>query len=254
MNRAAALVLGLTLAVGAACPSKAETPVQGYEVVRAYPHDPEAFTQGLIWRDGHLVETTGRQPSVLRRVTLEDGKPVAQRTLAPIYFGEGVTELNGKLYSLTWRNGIGFVWKADDFTPLGGFTYAGEGWGLTSDGRRLIMSDGTPFLRFIDPETLAETGRVRVTADGRPLSMLNELEWIDGEVWANIWQSDRIALIDPETGVVTAFVDLKGLLPPGSIRDPADEVLNGIAWDQQGKRLFVTGKRWPSLFEIRVRP
>ena len=116
------------------------------------------------------------------------------------------------------------------------------------------MSDGTPFLRFIDPETLAETGRVRVTADGRPLSMLNELEWIDGEVWANIWQSDRIARIDPETGVVTAFVDLKGLLPPGSIRDPADEVLNGIAWDQQGKRLFVTGKRWPSLFEIRVRP
>jgi glutamine cyclotransferase len=245
---AAALALGLPLCV------QAEVPVQGYEVVRTYPHDPEAFTQGLIWRNGHLIETTGRQPSVLRRVRLEDGKPVAQRALAPIYFGEGVTELNGKLYSLTWRNGVGFVWTADDFTPLGGFTYAGEGWGLTTDGRRLIMSDGTPFLRFIDPDTMAETARVRVTADGKPVPMLNELEWIDGEVWANIWQSDRIARIDPETGVVTAFVELNGLLPAGSIRDPADEVLNGIAWDAEGKRLFVTGKRWPSLFEIRVRP
>ena len=150
-------------------------------------------------------------------------------------------------------NHIGFIWKLDDFSPLGGFSYPGEGWALTTDGRRLIMSDGTDQLRFLDPETLAETGRVSVTADGRPLDQINELEWIDGEVFANIWQDNRIARIDPETGVVKAFIDLTALVPNGANLDPNDDVLNGIAWDAAGKRLFVTGKRWPQLFEIKLR-
>ena len=151
------------------------------------------------------------------------------------------------------RNHIGFIWKLDDFSPLGGFSYPGEGWALTTDGRRLIMSDGTDQLRFLDPETLAETGRVSVTADGRPLEQINELEWIDGEVFANIWQDSRIARIDPETGVVKAFIDLAPLIPKDAGLDPNDDVANGIAWDAAGKRLFVTGKRWPQLFEIRLK-
>ena len=150
-------------------------------------------------------------------------------------------------------NHIGFIFKLEDFSPLGGFSYPGEGWGLTTDGRRLIMSDGTDQIRFLDPDTLAETGRISVTADGRPLDQINELEWIDGEVFANLWQDNRIARIDPETGVVKAFIDLTDLVPKDAGLDPNDDVLNGIAWDAAGKRLFVTGKRWPQLYEIRLR-
>ena len=235
-------------------PAPARVPVYGYEVVRTFPHDPTAFTQGLVIRDGVLIESTGRNPSSVRRVRLEDGVVLQKRDLDPEYFGEGLTEKDGRVFSLSWINGVGFIWDADDLKPVSRFAYAGEGWGLTHDGTRLILSDGSAALRFLDPDTQAETGRVSVTLNGRPVRQLNELEWIDGEVWANLWQSDRIARIDPGTGVVTAFVDLKGLLPTGAIRDPADEVLNGIAWDAENKRLFVTGKRWPRLFEIRVRP
>ena len=250
----AGLVAGLLLAAGGLFgPAAAEVPVQPYEVVRAYPHDRTAFTEGLFFHDGALYESTGLYPSFIRKVDLETGAVQRQRDLPTIYFGEGMTTLNGKLYSLTWRNHIGFIWKLDDFSPLGGFSYPGEGWALTTDGRRLIMSDGTDQLRFLDPETLAETGRVSVTADGRPLEQINELEWIDGEVFANIWQDSRIARIDPETGVVKAFIDLTALVPKGANLDPNDDVLNGIAWDAAGKRLFVTGKRWPQLFEIKLR-
>lgn len=249
----AALCLGLVLATGAGAGARAEVPVQGFEVVNTYPHDRTAFTEGLFFHDGALYESTGMYPSYIRQVRLETGEAVRQRDLPTIYFGEGVTTLNGKLYSLTWRNHIGFIWKLDDFSPLGGFSYPGEGWALTTDGQRLIMSDGTDQLRFLDPETLAETGRVSVTADGQPLTQINELEWVDGEVLANIWQTSRIARIDPETGKVKAFIDLASLVPDEPGMDVNDDVLNGIAWDAAGRRLFVTGKRWPNLYEIRLR-
>lgn len=234
-------------------------PVQTFEIVRRYPHDPTAFTQGLIYRGGVLYESTGQYPSTVRRVRLEDGVVLDRRELDLRYFGEGLTDWGDRLITLTWRNGVGFVWDKATLEPITGFSYEGEGWGLTQDGRRLIMSDGTAELRFLDPETLEETGRITVSDNGQPVLDLNELEWIDpdgagparGEVWANVWETDRIARIDPETGRVLAWVDLTGLLSDAP-RDPVEDVLNGIAWDTDGRRLFVTGKNWPALFEIRV--
>jgi len=237
----------------AASPAPAtRPPVYGYEVVRTFPHDPTAFTQGLVIRDGVLLESTGRAPSSVRRVRLEDGVVLQKHELAPEYFGEGLTEIDGRIVTLTWNNGVGFVWNADDLRPVSRFTYAGEGWGLTHDGTRLILSDGSPNLRFLDSATFAETGRVPVTLNGRPLRQLNELEWIDGEVWANVWQTNFIVRIDPASGHVVGIIDLNGLLPAGTVKDPNDDVLNGIAWDAANRRLFVTGKNWPSLFEIRL--
>lgn len=251
MRAALLVVLWATGCAGAAWAQAA--PVQTYEVVRAYPHDTGAFTQGLIFRDGHLFESTGRYPSTIRKVRLEDGVVVQKAELPCRCFGEGLADWGDTLVSLTWRSRGGFVWGLEDFVPRRVFAYEGEGWGLTRDDRRLIMSDGTADLRFLDPQTLEETGRVTVTDDGRPVTLLNELEWIEGEVWANVWQSEHVARIDPESGRVLAWVDLSGLLPPGTVADPFDEVLNGIAWDAEGRRLFVTGKNWPRLFEIRVR-
>ena len=232
--------------------SPAVTPVYGYEGVRTFPHDPTAFTQGLVIRDGELIESTGRAPSSVRRVRLEDGVVLQKRELDPQYFGEGLTEIGGRLVTLTWNNGVGFVWNAADLSQTSRFAYAGEGWGLTHDGVRLILSDGSPALRFLDPETFAETGQVPVTLNGRPVRQLNELEWIDGEVWANVWQTDYIVRIDPASGHVVGIIDLTGLLPAGLVKDPNDDVLNGIAWDEKTRRLFVTGKNWPSLFEIKL--
>ena len=233
-------------------PAPARVPVYGYEVVRTFPHDPTAFTQGLVIRDGVLLESTGRAPSSIRRVRLEDGVVLQKRELDPEYFGEGLTEIDGRLVTLTWNNGVGFVWNAADLSPVSRFAYQGEGWGLTHDGTRLILSDGSPNLRFLDPDTFAETGRVAVTLNGRLLPQLNELEWIDGEVWANVWQTNYIVRIDPASGRVVGVIDLTGLLPAGAVKDPRDDVLNGIAWDAANRRLFVTGKNWPSLFEIRL--
>ena len=230
----------------------APVPVYGFEVVRTFPHDRRAFTQGLAFRDGELLESTGRYPSTVRRVRLEDGVVLQRRELDDAYFGEGLTEIDGRVVTLTWTSGKAFVWDADDLTPLGEHTYAGEGWGLTDDGARLILSDGTPTLRFLDPVTLAETGRVVVTAQGRPVRRINELEWVEGEIFANVWQTDLILRIDPATGVVTGVIDLTELMPDRSGLDPTDAVLNGIAWDAEGRRLFVTGKNWPTLFEIRL--
>ena len=223
----------------------------GYEVVATFPHDPTAFTQGLVVDGDILTESTGRHPSTVRRVRLSDGEVLTRRELAQQYFGEGLTVMGDRAFSLTWTDGKGFIWKADDLTPLGEFAYAGEGWGLTHDGSRLILSDGQPHLRFLDPDTFTETGSVPVTLNGRPLGRLNELEFIDGEVWANIWQTDFIVRIDPAAGHVVGVIDLTGLLP-GPVADPADDVLNGIAWDAKSRRLFVTGKNWPKLFEIRL--
>ena len=227
-------------------------PIYGYEIVRRLPHDPAAFTQGLVIRDGVLLESTGRSPSTVRRVRLEDGAVLRQRTLDPSLFGEGLTEINGRILTLTWHGGRGFIWNAETLRSEGEFSYTGEGWGLTHDGRRLILSDGTAALRFLDPVTFAETGRVPVTLNGRPLTQLNELEFVDGEVFANVWQTDYIVRIDPETGHVVGVIDLTGLMPDRSNLDPEDAVLNGIAWDAEERRLFVTGKNWPTLFEIRL--
>lgn len=227
-------------------------PVQGYEIVATYPHDAAAFTQGLIMHGDVLIETTGRFPSTLRRVRLEDGVVLESRELDPAYFGEGVTEIDGKLFSLTWQNGTGFIWSADDLTPLGQFAYPGEGWGLTDDDERLILSDGTPIIRFLDPKTFAETGRITVTFGGRPVPKLNELEWIDGRIVANLWQQDLLVKIDPVSGRVVGVIDLTEIHPSAERANPADDVLNGIAWDATNRRLFVTGKNWPKLFEIRL--
>lgn len=234
--------------------SAAQTPVPvyGFEVVRVYPHDPTAFTQGLAFHDGVLLESTGRYPSTVRRVRLEDGVVLQRRELDEDYFGEGLTLVDDRVLTLTWKHGKAFVWDADDLEPAGEYTYGGEGWGLTDDGTRLILSDGSATLRFLDPLTLAETGRLDVTLEGRPVDQINELEWIDGEVFANLWRSDTIVRIDPATGVVTGVIDLTALMPDRRGLEPIDAVLNGIAWDPVGRRLFVTGKTWPKLFEIRL--
>lgn len=227
-------------------------PVYGFEVVRAYPHDPRAFTQGLVFRNGELLESTGRYPSTVRRVRLEDGVVLQRRELADAYFGEGLTAVGDRILTLTWKNGKAFAWDADDLEPAGEYAYEGEGWGLTHDTTRLILSDGTAALRFLDPVTLVETGHVPVTLQGRLVHNINELEWIEGEVFANLWQTDYIIRINPGTGEITGIIDLTELMPDRSGLDPTDAVLNGIAWDPVGRRLFVTGKNWPTLFEIRI--
>lgn len=227
-----------------------EIPVYGYSVIRSFPHDPTAFTQGLFFKDGYLYESTGHYgQSTIRKVELETGKIVKLRRVPAHVFGEGITEWNGRLIGLTWRNHVGFEWDLVSFERTGQFSYAGEGWGLTHSNSQLIMSDGTSWLRFLDPVTLKEGRRVQVVADGKPVKNLNELEWVDGEVFANIWQTDLIARIDPKDGKVRGWIDLSGLLETVGPVGGNPDVLNGIASDGKG-RLFVTGKRWPVLFEI----
>jgi len=220
--------------------------------VSVFPHDPTAYTQGLIFHDGFLYESTGqRGQSTIRRVELETGEVLDQRPLDFRYFGEGLTEVGGSLYQLTWQAGTGFVYDPVSFALTRTFSYAGEGWGLADDGSRLILSDGTDALRFFDQTTLQETGRVRVRDGAVPVVQLNELEVVSEELYANVWHADRIARIDPDSGRVLGWIDLAGLLAPGEVRDP-EAVLNGIAYDPDGDRLFVTGKLWPKLFEIVV--
>lgn len=232
-----------------AFPVAAEVPVHQVRVLNTYPHDPGAFTQGLVFLDGELFEGTGRNgASSLRRVALDTGAVLQRHNLASRYFGEGITIHGDSIYQLTWQSQLGFVYDRKTFELQGTFFLPGEGWGITGDGTRLIVSDGSAFLRFLDPETRRETGRVQVTEDGRPLDRLNELEYIDGEVWANVWYTDTIVRIDPATGVVNSKLDLAGLYRQRG----ADDVLNGIAWDGRGRRLFVTGKLWPNLYEITV--
>ena len=228
-------------------------PVYGYRVVRSYPHDPKAFTQGLQYVDGFLYEGTGLNGrSSIRKVTLETGEVVQRRDVARAYFGEGITVWNTDLIQLTWESHVAFVYDKETFAPRRTFTYAGEGWGLTHDGTSLIMSDGTDQLRLLDPLTFAERRRIKVTAGGTPLRHLNELEYMKGEILANVWMTDSVVRVSPETGRVTGYIDLRGLLTPAE-RASVD-VLNGIAYDEKGDRLFVTGKLWPWVFEIQIVP
>ena len=233
---------------------RAPVPTLGYRVVASYPHDRGAFTEGLQYVDGQLYEGTGLNgQSELRQVDLANGAVLRRCALPQQAFGEGITVLNGKIYQLTWQNSTGMVYDQASFGLLRLFTYPGQGWGLTNDGQQLIMSDGTPTLRWLDPESLHETRRVAVYDDHGPVVNLNELEYVDGAILANIWQTDRIARIDPQSGAVTAWIDLSGLLGPDDRTQPVD-VLNGIAYDAASKRLFVTGKNWPKLFEIELVP
>lgn len=243
--------IGATGATGATPNS---TPHYTYEVVNVFPHDPDAFTQGLLFNEGMLYEGTGLYgQSSLRRVDLGSGAVLALVTLPESYFGEGITIVGDKVYQLTWREGTGFIYHKESFELQQQFTYTTEGWGITYDGARLIMSDGSAKLSFWDPDSLAELGTVEVHDETGPIVRLNELEYIEGEIFANIWQTDRIARIEPTTGEIIGWIDLSGLLSPTD-RTAATDVLNGIAYLPESKRLFVTGKLWPKLFEIRLLP
>lgn len=225
-----------------------------YEVVRTWPHDPKAFTQGLLFRNGSLLESTGLNgESSLRQVELETGKVLKQVPVARQYFAEGLAVIGDKAYQLTWQHHKGFIYDADTFKVLGEFAYTGEGWGLATDGKLLILSDGTNQIRFVDPATFAVVRTIDVQADGKPVAHLNELEYVRGEIFANVWQTDRIVRIDPATGKVRGDIDFSTLFPRAE-RGPDADVLNGIAYDAAADRLVITGKRWPKLYEVRLKP
>jgi glutaminyl-peptide cyclotransferase len=232
-------------------PAAAKLPVYGYQVVRTYPHDPRAFTQGLQYVDGYLYEGTGQVgQSSIRKVELETGKVIQKRDVPPPHFGEGITVWKNELFEITWQTNVAFVYDKDTFEPRRQYKYVGEGWGLTHDATSIYMSDGTDQLRVLDPATFAERRRIKVTAISAPLKNLNELEFVKGEIFANVWQTEFIARIAPASGKVTGYIDLTGLLA-ASERANTD-VLNGIAYDAVHDRLFITGKWWPKLFEIKL--
>jgi len=260
--RVAIIVLGLLALLGAVCACSCSespapttsniTPVYSYNVVNTYPHDRSAFTQGLVFEGGVLYEGTGLNGrSTLRRVELETGEVLQIHELPAQFFGEGVTVYGNDIIQLTWQSHVGFVYDRDSFELLQEFNYSTQGWGITHDGERLIMSDGTATLYFLDPETFEEIGRVGVYDNDGSVNRLNELEYVQGEIYANVWQTNCIARIDPQTGQVVGWIELKGLLTPEDRGEPVD-VLNGIAYDADNARLFVTGKLWPKLFEIEL--
>lgn len=225
-----------------------------YDVVRTFPHDPHAFTQGLLFRNGSLLESTGLNgESSLREVEWRTGRILKQVAVPRQYFAEGLTVIDGKAYQLTWQSQRGFIYDADTFQKLGEFAYDGEGWGLTTDGKQLILSDGTSRIRFLDPATFRVVRAIDVTENGKPVDQLNELEFIRGEIFANVWRTERIVRIDAATGHVRGSIDFTGLLAPGD-HGPDTDVLNGIAYEPESDRLIVTGKRWPKLFEVKLKP
>jgi glutamine cyclotransferase len=252
----ALMIPGLTRVSGFASQQarpRTDLPQYTYTVVRTYPHDRDAFTQGLQFVDGAFYEGTGLNGrSSIRKVKIETGEVLQKRDVPEAYFGEGITVWKNDLIELTWQSGVAFSYDRATFAPKRSFKYTGEGWGLTHDGQSLIMSDGTEFLRVLDPATFAERKRIKVTAAGAPLKNLNELEFVKGEVFANVWQTDYVARIDPSTGTVKAYVDFRGLLTPREVAQA--DVLNGIAYDAAGDRLFVTGKLWPKVFEVKIVP
>ena len=235
-------------------PSVSKTPKYGYTVVNSYPHDPKAYTQGLEYSGGVLYESTGiKGQSAVRQIDLATGKVVQEVKIHPQYFGEGITIAAGKVFQVTWKDRAGFVYDAKTFKLIRNFTYFGEGWGLTHDATGLIMSDGTSTLRWMELTRFQERRKMNVMDAGVAIGNLNELEMIRGEVWANVWQTDYIARISPKDGRVVGWINLKGLLGPPYKVTSADAVLNGIAYDSAGDRIFVTGKLWPRLYEIKVK-
>jgi glutaminyl-peptide cyclotransferase len=229
-------------------------PVQGYTIVATFPHDTTAFTQGLVFADGALYESTGLQrESTLRRVDITTGRTLQRLDVPAEYFAEGLALVGDELLQLTWQHQLGFVYDRKTFRQKRTFRYNTEGWGLAYDGTsRLVMSDGSDTLSFLDPKTLAVIRTMRVQDAGRPVGNLNELEWIEGEIWANVWMTDRIARISPNTGEVNAWIDLTSLWPVAMRPSPSEQVLNGIAYDKATRRIFVTGKKWPRLYQITV--
>ncbi len=233
---------------------KDSVPKYGYEVVNTWPHDSEAYTQGLIFNKGKLLESTGQEgKSSLRLVEPETGKVLKKVNIPRPYFAEGITLFKGKIYQLTWQHQLGFIYDAESFEKLGEFSYRSEGWGLTNDGSSLIMSDGTNRIRFLDPNNFQVSRTISVLDGPNPIASINELEYVHGEIYANIWHKDRVARINPLTGRVIGWIDLTGLRALSDAKDN-EAVLNGIAYDENNDRLFVTGKLWPRLFEIRVKP
>jgi glutaminyl-peptide cyclotransferase len=247
------------LSLGGACANKTANPPSGglrrtedmvARVLKVYPHDARAFTQGLVYFDGQLYESTGLLGrSSIRRVVPDSGIVEAEVSLDPPIFGEGLARVGDELVQLTWKNGVALVWKLSNLERLREHTYEGEGWGLCLDGKRLVMSDGSDRLVFRDPSTFAEQGSVRVVRAGQPVRQLNELECVDGLVYANIWGSDYIARIDPTSGEVTGWIDASGLLDAGE--RAGTDVLNGIAYVPERGTFLITGKLWPNLFEVK---
>lgn len=224
----------------------------GYKIVKTFPHDPEAYTQGLIYKDGFLYEGTGRNGfSSIRKVELETGKIIQSVNLDQKHFGEGITLFNNKIYQITWTSGVGFEYDFSTFKQIRTFEFTTEGWGLTTNGKDLIMSDGSNIIHYMEPENFAELKHIEVFDDKDKVDQLNELEYINGDLYSNVYQTNKIVIINPETGMVKGVIDLKGLLQDSDRTNQVD-VLNGIAWDEAGKRLFVTGKLWPKLFQIEL--
>jgi glutaminyl-peptide cyclotransferase len=249
--RTAVTVCTVFAALAAVSRAHAAVPIYGVVVVNTYPHDPSAFTEGLLYQNGFLYESTGLEGhSSIRKTKLETGKVVQQYDLDPRYFGEGIVIWQNQLIELTYKSEIGFVYDRDSFRKLSEFHYKGEGWALTQDGSHIIMSDGTSDLRVLDPLTLQEIRRIHVTCDGRPVQYVNELEWVNGELYANIWQTNAIARINPETGAVVGLIDATSLAVRTAAAGRDVDVLNGIAYDAKADRLFVTGKLWPTLYQI----
>jgi glutaminyl-peptide cyclotransferase len=244
--------LAMWLSTGTTAPQGGGPALYGYRIVNTFPHDATAFTQGLLYLEGFLYESAGLYgQSTLRKVRLETGEILQQRAVDPKCFAEGLASWGSRLIQLTWQEGRAFVYDLSTLTLERTVGYAGEGWGLTHDGSRLIMSDGSPTLKFLNPETLRQSGWLTVKEGTTPVDELNELEFIDNEIYANVWNTDRIARISPASGQVLGWIDLAGLRPAAQRADNG-AVLNGIAYDPGRHRLFVTGKLWPSLFEIEL--
>lgn len=227
-------------------------PIWQYEIIAIFPHDPEAFTQGLVWQDGFLYEGTGLYgKSSLRRVDLETGQVKKQHNLSEDFFGEGITIFEKRIYQLTWKSKTGFIYEQENFQLVKTFSYSHEGWGITHDEKNLIISDGTSVLHFVDPLTMKEIKRIEIHKNGVPVNRINELEYIKGKIFANIWLTDWIVVIEPQSGKITAWLDLSGILDSLEIIQETN-VLNGIAYDSEKDCLFVTGKLWPVLFKIKI--
>jgi glutamine cyclotransferase len=233
---------------------RAATPVSGYKIVAEYPHSTDSYTEGFFYLNGMFYEGTGIQGhSAVMSLYPFTGKPILMHTIAPQYFGEGIVNVGKYLYEWTWQSHVGFVYDLATLAPIREFHYSGEGWGMTQNGSEIITSDGSDTLRFRTPESFAVTRSIVVHDDNQRINLLNELEWVKGEIYANVWHTNRIARISPKDGRVLGWIDLTGILPPTSMRDP-EAVLNGIAYDAAHDRLFVTGKEWPTIFEIKLVP